>query len=75
MELVCNRNYIQFSGYIPSANSYMVEIPLSNVNSPKYLREFRTDTFKYEFRLTYMSHGPDQFWVLKKYHDNEMRQK
>lgn len=75
MELLCNRNYIQFSGYIPSANKYMVEITLLNVNSPKYLHEFRTDKFKCEFRLAYISHGLDQFWSLKKYHDSEMRQK
>lgn len=75
MEVVCNGNCIQFSGFIPSANKYMVEITLLNVNSPKYLHEFRTDKFKYEFRLAYISHGPDQFWSLKRYHDNEMRQK
>lgn len=75
MGLVCNRNYIQFSAYIPSANKYMVEITLLNVISPKYLHEFRADTFKLEFRLAYVCHGPDQFWSLKKYHDSEMRQK
>jgi len=34
------------------ANKYMVEVTLLDVSSPKYLLEFRIDTFNYEFGLT-----------------------